>query len=73
MKADTSHISTCRRHWFEHLQTCESCYKARMWSQGPACEVGKALQDEYIQAHYANRDLEEVTATEADNESNEQR
>ena len=63
MKADTSHISTCRRLWFEHLQTCESCYKARMWSQGPACEAGKALQDEYIMAHYANRDLESVEAT----------
>ena len=65
MKADTSHISACRRLWFEHLQTCESCYRARMWSLPIGCMQGKILQDEYIQAHYANRDLEQVTATEA--------
>ena len=63
--ADTSHLKVCRLLWLEHLQTCDSCSRARMWNLPIECLEGKALKDEYIQPHYANLDLEQVTATEA--------
>ena len=65
MKPDTSHISATRRLWFEHLQQCETCYRARMWTVPLSCEQGQALYDEYIASVLANRHCEHLTATEA--------
>ena len=65
MHSDTSHISLTRRLWFAHLQQCEACYRARVWSMGPACPEGQVAYGEYCAAIQANRDCEHVIATEA--------
>ena len=66
MNADTSHIRACQDVLHKHLGTCPVCLRDRPPTY---CETGKNLLDEYIQSFYANRDLEQVTATEANNDS----
>jgi hypothetical protein len=66
MKAQTSHIETCRRAWHEHFDSCPECHFSTV-TQGEhlTCEKGRFLWGEYAASITANRDCEHLTGTEA--------
>ena len=66
---DTSHIELCRSRWHAHLHDCQGCFKSYYGSKPGMCEAGKVLYEEYVNAIEAHRDVEHLTATEANNAS----
>ena len=65
MKADTSHIESCRNTWHRHMQYCTDCFQSFYASKAGMCEFGKVVYGEYASAIEAHRDCECLTATEA--------
>lgn len=67
-KADTSHIKTCERLWYNHLANCDVCHHALNNRTVDHivrhfCTIGRNLWDERCLAIEANRDTEVLCAT----------
>ena len=65
MKAETSHIETCRERFDEHYKGCIKCYYAfrdglYLAPKTQFCEPGANLYDEYQMAISSHADCEKV-------------